>query len=392
MNKKIKGIIISGILSIIPFIILIALIYGGFAAIASIFRGTKDAVGENATADEMLVAVGNEEIITDDMMNGWMVDRKSMMRILEQVTEYNNREPKERTYSVEVQEYWWELVPPPTPVPVPEEGEDSGESGESSAEGENSSEETSEDASTSEETSEDASSSEETSESEGTTEEKSEGEEGAEEVYVPSYTYKERFYYTDVSISENREIIQRYPVDWQLVYLLCVYQVIDSDVENFDEALGEMVSISKSMIEEIVEVLKPKFDYEFNPLDYWGMFNTTLSMGEVSSHPHYTHNYSYPTDSTDIQGGSIYVHYYTPRMTLSKVVMPWKEDTYVQAEDGSYTITTKYKSDVIMDIVERFAGERDMELFLRALDMMPSGIRIGDEIRKALVEDGYEIQ
>ena len=335
MSKKIKGMVISMLLSIAPFIILIVLIFGGIAAVVSVFSGTKETVGEDATADELLAAISDKEIITDDMMNGWMLDRKSMKTLLKEITEYNNRKAKEKTFAVEVVEKWTQIIPPPTPVPVPE------------------------------------------------------GEEDAPKVELsPIYIPREEHYYTDILISENQSIIQRYPVDWQLAYLLSVYDVIDFGYEGLDDETGEKITISKSKVKEIIDAIKPKFEYVFNPIEYWGGWYPHLSQGEVSAHPHNTYSYSFPGGSLETQH---YVHYLTPKIILGKVITPWKVDTYILNEDGSYTVKTKYDATVFLQVFENYGGEREIELFLKALDLLPGGVRIGDEIRKALKESGYEI-
>ena len=335
MSKKVKGIIISMLLSIAPYVILIVLIFGGVTAAVSVFSGTEETVGENASCEDLLAAVSDKDIMTDELMNGWMLDRRSMKRLLKEITEYNNRKAKEKTFAVEVEEQWTQIIPPPTPIP------------------------------------------------------KKEGEEEEPPVILtPTYIPRVEYYYVDILISENQSIIQRYPVDWQLAYLLCVYDVIDIGFDGTDDETGEKITISKAKVKELIEAIKPKFEYVFNPIEYWGGWYPHLSLGEVAAHPHNTYSYSIPGGVNETQH---HIYYHTPKMVLGKVITPWKVDTYILNEDDSYTVETKYDATVFLEVFEKYGGKREVELFLEAMDLLPGGVRIGDEIRKALKESGYEI-
>lgn len=358
-KSKKKWIIIGIVGGIFPLIILLATIGSGMASVASLFSETEKVLGEYPTSDELLAAVSDGSIITDDMMEGWMLNRETMIYMLRRVTDYNSREPNEKVFSVEVKEYWWEPVATPTPIPTPTPSTE--EKGDVTPtpipDDETSAETTPAPTVTPTPTPE------------------------------PEYEYKENYYYTDISIREDASIIQQYKLDWQLVYLMCVYDAIDNKSVGTSGGAGAS-TVNVVRIDEIIESLKPRYEYEFNPIDYWKRSKPKLSLSDVSSHPHNTIQYAYTTLASDIEYN---VYYYTPKMVIKKVTLPWKEDTYVMGSDGTYMVTTEYKADMMMEILRKYLGSRDVDIFLDEVDMMPGGTGLGQEIRKALKESGYEI-
>ena len=356
---KAKIAVISVLSMLLPVIMGGAAIDAGFTAIGNFFTGIVDFVGDVVGAPVKIAVSAAEAFttlvdgdVTEDDAESWGVDKATMLYLLEQVAEYNGREPRQLTCETECEITWEELVPEL-------EEEDDGE---------------------------DESLADETEPSdEGTA--AGETTEEPEQEKEPVYELKTETAYVDMVVREDGTIIEKYQVDWTLVYLMASYYVMDNKIDREAARQEGKPCLSNEVIDEIIEDFKPVFVYEFDPFSTWEE-GESLSMATVKAHPH-TVNRQTVIDSTltNYKDNKYYLLFYSPRLVLNKVIMPWREDTYTKNSRGEYVVTRKYDVTKLREIFAKYAKEREFELVLDALSLAPGSDALLGEIRIAMAAE-----
>lgn len=358
-NKFLFGIIASAVGTLFPAIIVAAVVSSGVSAVVDFVEGVGEKIGDLFVADDVLAAITNEDLVSDKDLEAWMITRNSMTYLLTKAEEFNNREPRTKDFTIEGEMWWSEYVPDPTPVPevtsAPEEpsgtpAPDTPEAPKPTA-------------------------APEETESPDTTP-------APEATATPSATpepmrmkivERSEIEKTGVLLSEDREIIERYKVSWQLAYMLCIYQYMDTY-----DTMETIVDISNEEIDGIMQQIKPEIVYEFDPIKYWE--NTSyLTENDVASHPHDLIYYDTPASGGNIVDNVIHHRRRIPKFRIQEVLLPYGKDIYeyetVVAEDGSVSeILTYYRvydKQKFLSIVEPYLGDREIDAFMVAFEYMP---------------------
>lgn len=326
-NKFMIGLLASVIGGLFPVIIIPAVVTSGVSAVADFVAGVGEKIGDFFTTDDLLEELGNETSITEKDLEGWMITRNSMLHLLIEAEAFNNREPRTKTFNIEGRKWWDEYVPLPTATPVP--------------------------ATTSAPTASPA------------------------PTPIPEIQYeivhrdvKET---TAVVITENREIISRYKVSWQLAYMLCIYKYMD-----MYENQNLIYDIPTAEIDMLLDELEPYIKYEFDPIAYWTI-KTTLTDNDVMAHPHKDIFYQETVSDSSIVNGIINHERRIPQMRIDEVLLPYGKDVYeykyVPIGNGIFeeqlTYRREYDKEKFLQIIGPYLGNREVDAFMAAFELMP---------------------
>lgn len=218
----------------------------------------------------------------------------------------------------------------------------------------------------------------------------------------------------EVTLS-NKWIREKYPVDWQIVYLLCFYDSYDNGGKStdYDEDTGKKIRLKKKYIEQVIEdvssvitsaTIVPDVSpdvvyYQLNGKSHrldavsyrWGLLAVTQD--DISE---YGYGIIYPTFTEKVKHNfKTYTATFTngkiPASCLATVRTLTTYEVYKYDFD-SKTVQNKdtVPSSVVTDVskfealLEKYGHGRSIEMFLYALAELPGGEEIAEGLRKSI--------
>ncbi len=345
-SKFMIGIIAGAVGSLLMVAIIPAAVTSGITAVADFVSGVCERIGDFFTPDDLLEELGDETSITEKDLEGWMITRNTMLHLLVEAEAFNNREPRTKTFNIEGRKWWDEYVPLPTATPAPTAEPESDSSDEGA-----------------------------TATPAPTTTSAPTASPAPTPVPVIQYeiVHHDEKETTAVVITEDRDIINRYKVSWQLAYMLLIYKYMD-----MYENQNLIYDIPTSEIDMLLDELEPYIMYEFDPIAYWPL-KTTLSDSDVAAHPHKYLFYQETVTDSSIVNGIINHERRVPQMRIDEVLLPYGKDVYeykyVQVGNGVFeeqlTYRREYDKEKFMRIIEPYLGERGVDAFMAAFELMP---------------------
>ena len=341
-GSSIKTIFLWVIGSVGPLLILIILIYCGIASAFSFFSGADEIETidvEKCTLDELVEAVKDRRQFTDDMVTGTMLDRRSLIRLLEAVQEYNN-EKLRKNVSIEHHVTWQTRTITKRTYYYTFNGE--------------------------------------TYEAEQVIEKIHNHEDDVGLDILIDHTWTRELYY----------------MDWQIVYLLCLFHSIDydEDVEITEE--GETVRLRNSLIKQVMGALKPRFDWAANAYEYrWGVLTVKPEkvITTYGKDIYYRENEHFEPDESIYSQGYSYTGY-VPVSYLRSVNTITGTDYFEDGAVDEKIWETEYDCSRLIALVNQYGNGRTMTSFLEALRELPHGNQIADNLIYCLEEGGHEYE
>ena len=208
----------------------------------------------------------------------------------------------------------------------------------------------------------------------------------------------------------NEWIRDRYPVDWQIVYLLCFYDSLDNggSSTDIDADTGKKIRLKKKYIEEVIadvsqtitmDMVVPDatsdaafywaegYTYPFDAVNYdWGLF--AVEQQDVFDYGLYTY---YPAfedsvwDTFRTYKGTF--SGYIPVSCLASVRTLTTYEVYKFAiPQGADVAPAQVISDTskLEALLEKYGHGRTMDMFLYALEELPGGEEIAEKLRKGI--------
>ena len=324
-----------------PLIILIILIYCGIASAFSFFSGAEEIPSlnlETCTLEELIEAVKDKDLFTDEMVDATMLDRKSLRRLLEAVDEYNKKQLR-RTLTIEHTKTW--KIKKTRLVPT---------------------------------------------------------------YYIYNgrryFTYHVETYIVSKSAKEGVDIVtditwtrERYPIDWQVVYLLCIFHSIDYDEDiEYDED-AKPIRLTKSFIKQVIKDVGCDYDWEANAYEYdWSGYITSDEVRVSYGRGIYYRGNSFFVPDPSIYSKGYQYNGYVPINYLNTV----RDLTYVDFYPGggyaNKNFVTTYDCSKLFELLNKYGQERTLGSFLEALKELPQGTRIANKFIYCLEQGGYEYE
>ena len=345
VKKKLKMYFISLIAGALPLIIICALVYGGITSAFNFFSGASETGQidvEACTLPELIAAVKDKSLFTDDMVESTMLDRTSLLRLLEAVNDYNNA-ALEKSLGIQHTKSWSEKKSRRVARSyIDIDG--------------------------------------------------SYVTRWVTQYYIANKTAKEK---VEVIVN-NRWVRERYPIDWQIVYLFCLFHSMDAEDDMDLGEDGETIRLKQSFVDEVVGAVACEETWAANAVSYsWGWGSITpdevcheYGQGKLGSY--YTTNKFFVPDSSIYSGGYSYSGY-VPLSYLDSVQGLTFIDAYPGGAIGNKDKrTTAYDSSKLLGLIEKYGNGRDLNCFLAALQELPQGIRIADKLVYDLERGGYE--
>lgn len=208
-------------------------------------------------------------------------------------------------------------------------------------------------------------------------------------------------------------IREQYPIDWQIIYLLCYYDSFDNGNKSTEMEEGEKIRLSKNYIKTVIEdvavnsysvVPDVSADnryvrigagdsaHDLDSINYnWdkGLF-ASVSQDEIKdygayvSHPNFTGRTTYQWRTyTVTYSGNV-----RPVTKLKEVQTLCTVDSYntrVAPQDSRDLVSQRYTLEKLEALLEKYGNRRDMDIFLAALKELPGGEEIAAPIEEAII-------
>lgn len=371
-KSKIKIWLLGILIQILPTVIVVVILVSGVNAVVSFFTNLfswgkdKDIDINNCTIEEMIDAVGDKDIFTDEILEEMMIDRKSLKRILNGVIDYNER-IEQKTVSVEFTYTY--TVEEEVEIEEDAEGTDVDETAEN---------EEGNDSETGNTETKETVEGEETEDTEGI-----EDEEKKTETKMVTYSKVQA---VDILVTNN-SIIKEYEIDWQTIYIMCLLRSIgnydnwapkeielDEDGNIINET--DAIKLKDSDVDKVLSKYTPVFDYEFNVVE--GPDSYTIE--EARNVPHYDYAYQFQKDD----GTTVYANGCIPKSQLKSVVAPAFVDMYSFSNVSTYSNEYQF-----LEKGEEFFVGFSTSHFMALMDNLPGGITVGDKYRNTFMLRGY---
>lgn len=358
-KKLLLGIIAGVVGNLFPAIVIAVVVSSGVNTVVDFFKGIGEKIGNFFTGDQVLEQVADEQAVTDEELDRWMISRSAMIYLLTETEEFNNREAREKTFRTEGTKSWSEYEPTPTPTPTPSlspapvtltpmippsvttaPGDTSGIT-------------------------------------------ITLAPTVSPLPFVPAVTHYSEKEETDILICESRELLERYKVSWQMVYMFCIYHYMDTNED-----------ISTAKIDEILELLKPEIVYEFDPVSYWED-REQLTESDITGHRHEVIEYDETVTGERIVDGIVHHVRLIPKFKIKEVNFAYGKDVYeykmVQVSPGKWeemeTYHRVYDKDKFLNVIGTYIGSRDSRVFMVAFEQMPGVEGLVAELEKVLEEE-----
>jgi len=230
--------------------------------------------------------------------------------------------------------------------------------------------------------------------------------------YDPYYEVEEYATKTTTKTKEitldNTWIREKYPIDWQVVYLLCFYDSFDNGNSSTDfDINGKKIRLKKSYIEEMIEEVASEADIkedvsadcfwvrkgsDYHALDAvhykWGI--GTVTQDEIKDYGAYKAatpftakvKYKFKNYTATFRGN-------VPISKLRSVQTLTTLDSYRTSATGTKAddlMKTTYNISKLELLLEKYGQGRSMEMFLAALEELPGGEEIAADIELARME------
>lgn len=375
---KMKWIIIGALGSFFPLILIIAVIGSGVSAVTDFFSDMGEKIGDFFTGEDALEEIVNNEEFTEEDFEGWMITREGMVCLLEKTEEFNHREARTKTFNIEGTKTWSEYEPSPTPKPTATTAPTPKTTAAATS--------TQAPVMTAAPSGSSAPTQKPTSTQKPTVTPKPTATPTPFVPKIIDYSEKEE---TSVILSEDQALLDRYKVDWQFIYLLCIYRYIDDTGK-----VNGVVNVGEYELDAMLDSFAPKVVYEFDPIEYWKN-KTTLSESDIQSHPYNVVEYDESVSNSLVVGGTVHHKRLIPRFKVKEIVLPYCRDVYryMVVPDGSggtrelVSYDRQYDKDRFLALMEPYLGVRDIDVFLIALDEIPGMEGLVNELRELLKEE-----
>lgn len=355
MKKKLKKWLIALLGAVLPWLLVIIITVSGFNSVVSFFKNlfswgekeNKNIDINNCTIEELIEAVDDKDIFTEEVLEEMMIDRKVLKYLLSAVNEYNNR-TETTTISVECT----------VTYTVEEEVEVDDDEDDTEADG-----------TESDDPEDDNASDEETNEDKGDPED----EEDSKKTKTVSVTYTEDMY-LDVYVS-NDYLFKNYEMDWQTIYIMAIFKSManyDNWIpggimldENGNEVEIEPEKLSHTDIDEIINDFKPSFIYSYNVITG----PKSYSKDEAASVPHFDYS-----ATEDRDGTTYYIEGYIPKSELSMVVAPSYIDFYSSGNISTYSLESNF-----LYKASKYCKGFSISHFMTLMQNLPGGNKVADK-------------
>lgn len=225
--------------------------------------------------------------------------------------------------------------------------------------------------------------------------------------------YKTKYEYIEKDICLNNTWIrEKYPVDWQIVYMLCFYDSFDNGDSSTDyDVNGKKVRLKRSYIKEVIEdvsgEIRVKEDvsadclwatrgtgtkkHALDAVNYdWGLGKVTQEeiTDGYGAYKSITPFYAYVK-----YRNKRYRAYFTGNVPVSRLIAVQtltSYDKYGISATGDVSasdlINSTYDITKLEMLIEKYGHGRDVEAFVSALKELPGGEDIAAEIELAIYE------
>ena len=371
MKKYIRAFLWGTFLSVLPFVVVVVIAYSGVAYICSLTEGKANEEGveidiSSMSAEKLLEVIKDKNKVSSDTIENFCMKRKSIVNILKYVCNYNNYKGRKEEAHIYLEMFkQWRA--------------------------------------------------EESVENPYYEEELASLGEGEDSSSIPMYITllsEHNEYIAQPHTVSNRWLTDKYKMDWQILYVFCLYQALDEDSsgeEDIDEeeladdidSLGDigdedddisLVTVKKKKIDEIGKMVEPSYNYTWNAVEalkgHAFSFNPA-SMGGI--------DYGYPIDM-EVSDSSCYDGFYSltgkiPTSNIDTVQLLTRKDYYEMAADGTTCklVRTEYNAERLYALLEAYGGERDLEIFLTSLEEMPQGKELVNRLKYDIEHEGEVI-
>lgn len=204
-----------------------------------------------------------------------------------------------------------------------------------------------------------------------------------------------------VVIDDAKWVRQKYPIDWQTVYLLCYYDSFDNgDASNDFDENGKKIRLKKKYIEKVIEDVAnetydigadyvfyeqydkndEKHDLYVNSYDW----KSTVSQADVSKYGEHV-SYSFTQ-----RVGLNKTGHFKGNIPITKIAGVQTLTTYERYDYGEGKQNPTLRKEIIYDIskleglLEEYGNGRDVKTFIFAMEQLPGGEKIAAEIEFAM--------
>lgn len=228
--------------------------------------------------------------------------------------------------------------------------------------------------------------------------------------------YEEREHTTTQKITlDDTWIRKEYPVEWQIVYLLCYYDSFDNGNSSTEVEEGEKIRLKKSYIQSVIEdvatdsylyAVDVSADVEYlrhgtgssahdlDSINYnWDKgILSDVSQDEIIEYGAYMTYPSFKESPWLFELGTTMEITYCGNIPVTKVKSVqtlYSVDDYnyhVSPQDTSDMVSYRYDLSKLEALLEKYGNGRNMEFFLSALRELPGGEEIADKIDVARME------
>lgn len=343
-NKKGKGCLIGILSSLVLPLLIVLIIASGIMAAADFVKDMTDKVGDFFTGGDVIKQVSDPNAVTDEDLESWMISRQSMTYLLQAVEKFNNRDLEKITLNLECRNEWKESEPTPTPTPTPTPAPTPTTNPKASPTPTGKAKPSPTVAPT-----------------------------PTEVPFVPRIIDHDDTDSVRISVSEDQTLVDKYKVYWQLVYMMCVYRYMEADDT---EALVQTVTPLE--IDWMLEELKPKFTYGFNPAVTWKGVKRTLTRSEITEHPYKKLKQAVQTSQERVVNSVFNYTWWIPKFQIQKVEFAYGTDVYsyryvwINGEEVEYcTVNRTYDKEKFLKILSLYGGTTDLFGFVSALEFIP---------------------
>lgn len=389
-KRKIILIAVSSVLGLILLILPMALLASGLAAILAMVDGLFGGNTGNANYNgaDVLATVNNMDITEADAEQ-WMISRESLVYILTKTEEFNKRELQSVTCYIEANKKWKEYEPTPTPTVTPTPTKEPTKAPTPTKNPK-------------------ATVTPVPTITKAPTATPIPTKAPTPTPFIPQIIEHDDTEYLMTTISEEQEIIDRYQIQWQLIYLLCTYHYVDlanqlpgnsrekSQEITYDDIIfnNGKVMVSDLEINWMMDAVRPVITYSYNPAEIF-QNKQTVTKSEIWNGRYKKEEYSTYTQQERVVDSKFHYTMYQPMFKVEKVDFFYGTDYYtykiIHYADGQeyehVSVTRKYDRDKLLKILQEQAGVRDINMFTVALEAMPGTEELAKELRKVFLND-----
>lgn len=202
----------------------------------------------------------------------------------------------------------------------------------------------------------------------------------------------------------NTWLREKYPIDWQVIYVLCFYDALDNGDKAEEYFEGKKIRVKKKFIEDLIEDVAAKkaeilelcdvgTDYvwekysghDLDAVEYnWGLLSL-LKVSQEKVHGYGAYEPITPYYAPYYYQGKVYNVLFQgdyPISELDVVYTLTTKDTY----NGTTLISSEYDITKLELLMEKYAPQRDIPFLIAAIKELPGGEEVAAEIEMAYRE------